>query len=360
MSDLPNNEPSKYVTIPDTPIVSVIMPAYNTANYITEAIESALHQTIQNIEVIVVDDASSDGTADVAEKIGDPRVKVIRLAQNGGAAVARNRAIDEAKGTWIAVLDSDDWYAPNRLETLLGVANEWQADMVADDLYYTEGRDKTPWTTHTERSGENTTETLVVDPITYVRKDIPEQKGLHLGFSKPLMKRQFLNDCNIRYENEIRLGQDFFIYLRALAHGARFIFYPEPYYYYRYRGRPDSLVMKSQLSRLEQSCWGIQLFLKRAAINKNSDLVAALKHKLDICKRLRAYYRVVEPIKERRILDALLAMVLNPYFFIRILTQFPRIVVDRVQPRLHSSHLALERTSSAPKAKISKAFVKKE
>ncbi|MEM9450861.1 MAG: glycosyltransferase family 2 protein [Cyanobacteria bacterium P01_E01_bin.6] len=332
-------ELSKESDSSEAPVVSVIMPAYNTADYIADAIKSALNQTIQNIEVIVVDDASSDATADVAESLGDPRVKVIRLPENGGAAVARNRALDEAQGVWVAVLDSDDWYAADRLEALLQIAEEYSADMVADDLYYTEGKDAQPWTTHTERSGERITDILVVDPVVYVRKDVPEQKGLHLGFSKPLMKRQFLNDHGIRYENEIRLGQDFFIYLRALAHGARFIFYPKPYYFYRYRARPGSLVMKSQLSRLEQSCWGIQRFLKRNAVQSKPELVQALQYKLNVCRRLRAYYRVVEPLKQRAILKALWAMVCNPYFFIRFLVQFPRIMVDRLDHAFIRPHL---------------------
>jgi len=314
------------------PLVSVIMPAYNTAGYITEAIQSALHQTIQNIEVIVVDDASSDGTADVAERIGDSRVKVIRQAQNGGAAVARNRAMEEAQGTWVAILDSDDWYAPNRLEVLLQVAQDEQADMVADDLYYIADRDSQPWTTHIKRSGDLVSEMMLVDPVIYVRKDVPEQRGLHLGFSKPLMNREFLEKHQIRYEDEIRLGQDFFIYLRALACGARFIFYPKPYYYYRYRARPDSLVMNSQLSRLEQACQGIQYFLNQDFVRSNPELVEALKYKLGVCRRLRAYYRVVEPLKKKAFLKAMLEMTRNPYFFVRGFARVPKVLGDRLRP----------------------------
>ncbi|MEB3212603.1 MAG: glycosyltransferase family 2 protein [Leptolyngbyaceae bacterium] len=314
------------------PLVTVIIPAYNTENYIAEAIRSVLKQTIQDVEVIVVDDASTDNTARVAETIGDPRVKVIRLSENGGAAVARNHAIDKAQGVWVAVLDSDDWYAPDRLETLLKVAAEYEADMVADDLFYTEGPNATPWITHIQRSGEEINEPIVIDPSDYVRTDIPAKRGLHLGFSKVLMKRDFLNKFNIRYEDQIRLGQDFFIYLYALACGAKFVLYPKPYYFYRYRVRPDSLVLKSQLSRLEQTCWGIQLFLEREVVRSNPSLVKALNYKLGFCRRLRAYYRVAEPLKNGSIRQAISAMFQNPYFFIRFLTQIPRLVTSRLSP----------------------------
>ncbi len=340
------NEALETLQSNSSPLVSVIMPAFNTADYIAEAIESALSQTIQDIEVIVVDDASSDNTAEVAEGLKDPRVKVIRLPQNGGAAVARNRALEEARGVWVAVLDSDDWYAFNRLEILLEVANDHAADMVADDLYYIESRDSSPWTTHIQRSGETITQPTLIDSVTYVLKDVPEKKGLHLGFSKPLVKREFLVKHNIRYEDNIRLGQDFFIYLRALVHGAKFIFYPKPLYYYRYRARPDSLVMKSQLSRLEQSCWGIHHFLNQDIVQSNPELVKALNYKLRVCQRLRAYYRVVEPLKKGVIHKALLAMIQNPYFFVRFFMQIPRILIALRDNLLPSKNEASHGTSA--------------
>lgn len=95
--------------------VSVVIPSYNSSSYINNAIESALNQTYGNLEVIVADDASTDDTCAVVHKIKDPRVKLIRRTENGGAAAARNSAIDAATGRYIAFLDSDDYWLPNKL-----------------------------------------------------------------------------------------------------------------------------------------------------------------------------------------------------------------------------------------------------
>jgi glycosyltransferase involved in cell wall biosynthesis len=95
--------------------ISVIIPAYNAERYISKAIESCLSQTYAPHEIIVIDDASTDGTAAVAESFPSP-VRVIRLAENMGVAIARNRAIQASTGDWIAFLDADDWFLPEKLE----------------------------------------------------------------------------------------------------------------------------------------------------------------------------------------------------------------------------------------------------
>jgi len=99
------------------PKVSVIIPAYNTEKYISQAIESALTQTEQSVEVIVVNDASTDATLEVVKSFSDERLTLINNEYNRGAGYARNRAIQESRGEWVAVLDSDDWYAPERWHT---------------------------------------------------------------------------------------------------------------------------------------------------------------------------------------------------------------------------------------------------
>lgn len=97
-------------------LVSVIMPSYNTALYIGETIQSVLNQTYQNWEIIIVDDCSTDNTDEVVASIKDERIKYFRNEKNSGAAVSRNRALREAKGRWIAFLDSDDLWMPTKLE----------------------------------------------------------------------------------------------------------------------------------------------------------------------------------------------------------------------------------------------------
>jgi glycosyltransferase involved in cell wall biosynthesis len=97
-------------------LVSIIMPSYNTASYIKETIQSVLNQSYQNWELIIVDDCSTDNTDQVVAYIRDERIKYFKNAKNSGAAVSRNRALRESKGRWIAFLDSDDLWMPEKLE----------------------------------------------------------------------------------------------------------------------------------------------------------------------------------------------------------------------------------------------------
>lgn len=102
------------------PFVSVVIPAYNAARTVRAAIDSALDQTVSDLEVIVVDDGSSDDTAEIVEGICDPRVYLVHQS-NCGAAAARNTGIRHATGTWVALLDSDDLWLSHKLERQLAV-----------------------------------------------------------------------------------------------------------------------------------------------------------------------------------------------------------------------------------------------
>lgn len=98
-------------------LVSIIMPSYNTAQYIEQTIKSVIAQTYKNWELIIVDDCSNDNTDEVVEKLLiDRRIRYLKNEKNSGAAVSRNRALREAKGKWIAFLDSDDLWMPEKLE----------------------------------------------------------------------------------------------------------------------------------------------------------------------------------------------------------------------------------------------------
>ncbi|MBR2324492.1 MAG: glycosyltransferase family 2 protein [Clostridia bacterium] len=98
-------------------LVSIIMPSYNTGRFIKETIESVLAQSYSDWELILVDDCSKDNTDEVVSQyLADARIRYIKNETNSGAAVSRNRALREAKGKWIAFLDSDDLWAPEKLE----------------------------------------------------------------------------------------------------------------------------------------------------------------------------------------------------------------------------------------------------
>lgn len=98
--------------------VSIVMPAYNAADYIKESIESVRKQTFTNWELVVVDDCSTDNTAEIVKKEAhiDSRIKYYKLEENSGAAIARNKAVELTTGKYVAFLDSDDLWKENKLE----------------------------------------------------------------------------------------------------------------------------------------------------------------------------------------------------------------------------------------------------
>lgn len=101
--------------------ISIITPSYNSAGFISNTIRSVIDQAVSNWELIIVDDCSTDNSVEVIQSFidKDPRIKLIQLNENSGAAVARNKGIEAAKGRYIAFLDSDDAWSPDKLEQQL-------------------------------------------------------------------------------------------------------------------------------------------------------------------------------------------------------------------------------------------------
>jgi teichuronic acid biosynthesis glycosyltransferase TuaG len=125
------------------PLVSIITPAYNASQYIEETISSVLKQTFRNWEMIIVDDCSTDNTREKTKALGaeDERIRLICLEENGGAAVARNRGLQLARGRYIAFLDSDDCWKPQKLEKQLSFMkeNDYAFTFTAYELMTQEG-----------------------------------------------------------------------------------------------------------------------------------------------------------------------------------------------------------------------------
>lgn len=115
-----------------TPLVSAVMPAYNAEQYIEEAIRSVQEQTMENWELIVVDDCSTDNTIQLVQSIGkdDDRIRLLLNQINQGAAASRNRALNECRGQYVAFLDADDVWRPEKLNVQIEKAEAAHADIV--------------------------------------------------------------------------------------------------------------------------------------------------------------------------------------------------------------------------------------
>lgn len=221
------------------PKVSIVMPAYKSADFIGLAIASVRAQTLQDWELIIVDDCSPDDTAAAALAAagGDPRIKLVRADTNGGVARARNLGNTHATGDWIAVLDSDDAFEPARLETLIQAAESADLDLIADDMLVVpfdslmgEG---TPYI------GSPHAALKPVDLPAWMAGNSAGIKTPMLGYLKPMVRRDFLARHEVAYFPELRVAEDAWFVADLLAYGARFALYPAPLY--RYAVRPASL-----------------------------------------------------------------------------------------------------------------------
>jgi succinoglycan biosynthesis protein ExoU len=228
--------------------VAVIIAAWSAEKTIARAIRSALADA-GCAEVIVVDDASQDATAARARECDDGtgRLKVLVQEKNAGPSAARNRAIAESAAPFLAVLDSDDFFLEGRLTGLLRYADT--ADFVADDMWQVPETDVDG--RRTALLGTVTApETITFEAFVESNVTQKSRQRAELGFIKPLMRRAFLDAHNIRYREDMRLGEDYELYARALALGAKMLLVPAQGYVSVVR--PDSLSGRHSETDLER------------------------------------------------------------------------------------------------------------
>lgn len=203
----------------DEDTVCVVIAAMNAEGTIGRAVRSALRED-EVSEVVVVDDASSDATAEAAEATGEgsPRLTVIRLSENVGPSAARNRAIAASTAPLIAILDADDFLLPGRFAPMLA---DGDFDFVADNILFVDAADPGLADIRASRFEPQpsllTLEAFVAGNISKRGKPRGE-----IGFLKPVMRRAFLDRHGLRYREEMRLGEDYDLYARALVRGARY------------------------------------------------------------------------------------------------------------------------------------------
>ncbi len=116
-----------------TPPVTVVMPLYNKATYVAEAIQSLLDQTFENFELVIVDDASTDKSLDIAKQFKDDRIRILRNNSRRGVNFTRNRGIEEATTKYIALLDGDDVYRATKLEKQIELTKDFPQDVIYTD-----------------------------------------------------------------------------------------------------------------------------------------------------------------------------------------------------------------------------------
>jgi succinoglycan biosynthesis protein ExoO len=215
----------------ERPDVAIIMANCNGARFIDAAIESVRRQTLASWELIVVDDASSDDSVVVAEQSagGDPRIKIVVQHVNRGPAAARNRALDLVTARWIAIVDSDDLIPPQRLQSLLRRAHITGAAIIADSLleFSTKSRPRPflpAWLSE---------ETSWISLESFVRSNCLYSRVPALGYLKPMIRMDIIRELGLRYDESLRIGEDYHFLIRLMARGYRLLLEPASYYFYR-------------------------------------------------------------------------------------------------------------------------------
>ena len=235
LTDQPRDQPrasaeGRFVQTPDlvAPRVSIITAAYNAAHCLPKAVQSALAQTEQDIEIIIVDDGSRDHTRLVAAELAraDRRVRPIFLPENRGPAHALNRATREARGKWIALLDADDWYEPTRLELLLDAAEAEGVQMVADNQYMFDLKagQAVGLAFHERR------ETRI--GLTEFFDATDPEAPFDFGMLKPIFLASFIRDNHLWYRENVRHGYDYWVLLDFFLAGGTALVMNEAFYWY--------------------------------------------------------------------------------------------------------------------------------
>lgn len=234
--------------------VSVIVPAFNAAAHVADAIASALMPSPVPVEVIVADDASTDATCAVVEEIArtDPRVRLLRMRANGGPSRARNAAAADARYGWLALLDADDRWRSGRLERLAGVAERTGAQVVSDNIEV-HGLRGERWDLNRAFGWAP----VLDDPLDAL------QFSRHGWAVKPAFVRYVFEESG-GFNERVAYGEDALLFTQWLLRGARWTVHPVIGYEYARRkgsltggdGEPRQLVGVLEMLRREASDLG--------------------------------------------------------------------------------------------------------
>lgn len=309
--------------------VSVIIAAYQAGATLPSAVASALSQVDVLVEVIVVDDASPDDTADVADALAaeDDRVIVIRQSENGGPGAARNAGFAAATGDWVAVLDADDAMAPDRLARMISFAEEKRADAVYDNLAIVRA----------DEAGES--DSSYLNPATFgaeaqwdllffVKSNQARPGQPSLGYLKPVFRRQFLAEHGIKYAPQLRNGEDFHLMLDALLAGAALWFLPVPLYRYTTGAASISSTLNLDHARhLIAACFD---FIGENRGKVPPEVIAAMKVRHRRLRDFATAETMLRALKAKRFGRAVKALFANPRALFRFCQQMAQAVANRL------------------------------
>ncbi|HUY67850.1 MAG TPA: glycosyltransferase family 2 protein [Alphaproteobacteria bacterium] len=287
------------------PDISVIVAAHNVGPYIARAVMSALGQDGVAVEVIVVDDGSTDSTRAALSRIADPRVRRVDLPENRGPGAARNAGIAHATAPWIAILDGDDAFASGRLARCLARARLLSADIVVDNIEVRREADDARFPMFVPRKFARME---ALDLARFIAGNVFFRGGYSLGYLKPVFSMDFLRRNKIAYDSSLRIGEDYLFMCEALACGARCAL--EPSIGYLYTARKGSTSHRISSGDIERIIEGDRAFLARHKLDPKAAKVQ--KRRAASLGEAHAFAQLVAAIKQRDATAALRAFAAHP------------------------------------------------
>jgi GT2 family glycosyltransferase len=289
------------------PLISVVIANYNGAAYLSDSLRSARTQTLADLEIIVSDDASTDGSIAIVRRLmgEDDRIRLITSDVRRGPGAARNAALDTTRGEWIAVLDSDDIMHPARLETLVDLAEQDAADIIADDLLVFDSDHVAP--PKTLLWGKWARGPFSIDVHTFIRLSHLYGAGPSLGYLKPMIRARLLG--RIRYDESLRIGEDYNLILRLLLAGAGYRVYPLLHYFYR--RHPSSVSHRLSTSVLSALRTADTRLMEHGAYVAPR-LISVVRARLRSIDTASAFETLLDALRTKHYVSALQTMARHP------------------------------------------------
>ncbi len=281
------------------------MAAYNAAGFIAPAIQSVLRQTMAQVEIIVVDDCSSDHTCAIVSELAasDDRIRLERLTDNRGPGGARNRALELARGAWFAMLDADDLYAPDRLERLIAAAVRENADVIADNpVVFSDAGGKPPslFLPGPPEAGWLSLEAYLRGTMMFA------SGGANYGYLKPMFRTDRLRRGGFSYNPALRIAEDDDLIVRLLLAGQRYWLEPIPTYGYRkHTGSISHRLSAANATAMTEHGTALAERQPRCAKEGSATITDLLFKRGQAFHRAAEFARLIDAVKARNLLTAI-------------------------------------------------------
>jgi glycosyltransferase involved in cell wall biosynthesis len=262
--------------MPLNAVISVVVPIYNVERYLGQCLESLICQTYKNIEIILVDDGSTDKSREIYEEYAkqDKRIKIIKQT-NKGVSVARNNGLSHVKGEYVHFVDSDDYLDVNYYENMLKFAANANADIACSGFYF-------------EESCKKSVEFKYPVVLVNIDDKIKTTNVIKTpSVFRYLYKKAFIDKNGLRFNEDISCGEDAIFAIFAIYYANKIAIVPKVRYIYRYNinsiMHPKSKIEKDKKSEDEKYAWAhIEQFAKEHdfKFNRRKDTHQVLKYQL--------------------------------------------------------------------------------